>query len=50
MLSVAEDADFLNIQRDAFHNFIQNKHHIMSEVEKEVYQYYSENVDNIEKC
>ncbi len=38
MLSVDahEDADFSNIQRDAFHNFIQNKNHVMSEAEKEV--------------
>ena len=40
-----EDADFSNTQRDAFHNFIQDMNHIMSEVEKEVYEYYSENVD-----
>ncbi|GAF63514.1 hypothetical protein BTS2_0405 [Bacillus sp. TS-2] len=40
-----EDADFSNIQRDAFRNYIQDMNHIMSEAEKEVYEYYSENVD-----
>ncbi|SNZ14016.1 hypothetical protein SAMN05421503_2198 [Terribacillus aidingensis] len=40
-----EDADFSNIQRNAFRNFIQDMNHIMSEAEKEVYEYYSENVD-----
>lgn len=40
-----EDADFSNIQRDAFRNFIQDMNHIMSEAEKEVFEYYSENVD-----
>ncbi|WP_121640587.1 hypothetical protein [Virgibacillus sp. Bac330] len=40
-----EDADFSNIQRDAFRNFIQDMNDIMSEAEKEVFEYYSENVD-----
>ncbi|NBJ71719.1 MULTISPECIES: hypothetical protein [Clostridia] len=40
-----EDADFSNIQKDAFRNFIQDMNHIMSEAEKEVFEYYSENVD-----
>lgn len=40
-----EDADFSNIQRDAFRKFIQDMNYIMSEAEKEVYEYYIENVD-----
>ncbi|GLI82697.1 hypothetical protein ANABIO32_03840 [Rossellomorea marisflavi] len=40
-----EDADFSNIQRVAFQNFIQDMSPIMSEAEKEVYEYYSEIVD-----
>ncbi|OIK04412.1 hypothetical protein [Bacillus sp. MUM 13] len=40
-----EDAVFSTIQRDAFHNFIQDMNHVMSEVEDEIYEYYIENVD-----
>lgn len=40
-----EDADFSTTQREAFRNFIQDMNHIMSEAEKEVYEYYSENVE-----
>lgn len=40
-----EDADFSITQRDAFLNFIQDMNQIMGEAEKEVYEYYSENVD-----
>ncbi|MBD8028388.1 hypothetical protein H9636_17240 [Ureibacillus sp. Re31] len=40
-----EDADFSNIQRDAFRHFIQDMNYIMSQAEKEVYEYYIENVD-----
>jgi hypothetical protein len=40
-----EDADFSTIQRVAFQNFIQDMSSIMSVAEKEVYEYYSENVD-----
>jgi len=40
-----EDADFSNVQRDAFRNFVQSMNYIISEAEKEVYAYYNENVD-----
>lgn len=40
-----ENADFSAIQREAFRNFIEDMNHIMNEAEKEVYEYYSENVD-----
>ncbi|MFD0048963.1 DUF6985 domain-containing protein [Actinomycetes bacterium NPDC127524] len=40
-----EDAEFSTIQRDAFHNFIKDMNHVMSEVEDEIYEYYIENVD-----
>jgi hypothetical protein len=40
-----EDADFSNTQRDAFRHFIQDMNNIMNEVEKQVYEYYIENVD-----
>lgn len=40
-----EDADFSTIQREAFRHFIHDLSSIMSEAEKEVYEYYCENVD-----
>ncbi|MGP1906852.1 DUF6985 domain-containing protein [Metabacillus sp. JX24] len=41
-----EDAAFSNTQRDAFQHFIQVMNNIMSEVEKKVYKYYIENVED----
>jgi hypothetical protein len=40
-----ENAEFSTIQREAFRNFIEDMNHIMNEAEKEVYEYYCENVD-----
>lgn len=40
-----ESADFSNVQKEAFHNFIQDMHNIINEVEKQVYEYYSENFE-----
>ncbi|WP_010532260.1 DUF6985 domain-containing protein [Lentibacillus jeotgali] len=37
-----EDADFSNIQREAFHNFEINIESIMGEVEKQIFEYYNE--------
>ena len=38
-----ESADFSNVQREAFFNFIQNMKNIINEAEEQVYDYYSEN-------
>lgn len=38
-----ENADFSNVQREAFLNFIQDMKNIINEAEEQVYDYYSEN-------
>ncbi len=40
-----ESADFSNVQREAFLNFIQDMKDIVSEAEKQVYEYYIENYE-----
>lgn len=40
-----ENADFSSIQREAFRNFIQDMKNIINEVEKQIYEYYTENFD-----
>ncbi|YBV88264.1 hypothetical protein M1D53_14345 [Bacillus sp. PK9-021] len=40
-----ENADFSNVQREAFLNFIQDMKNITNEAEKQVYDYYSENYE-----
>ncbi|MCM3359020.1 MULTISPECIES: hypothetical protein [unclassified Psychrobacillus] len=40
-----ESADFSNVQREAFINFIQDMKNIMNEAEKLVYDYYSDNYE-----
>ncbi|KQL35462.1 hypothetical protein [Psychrobacillus sp. FJAT-21963] len=40
-----ESANFSNVQREAFLNFIQDMKDIINEVEKQVYDYYSENYE-----
>ncbi|MGE7184007.1 DUF6985 domain-containing protein [Peribacillus sp. NPDC006672] len=40
-----EDANFSNIQREAFRNFKNETKNIMDEVEMQIYEYYSENFE-----
>lgn len=40
-----ESADFSNVQREAFLNFIQNMKNIINEAEEQVYDYYSDNYE-----
>ncbi|TVX82927.1 hypothetical protein FQP34_04935 [Peribacillus simplex] len=40
-----ENADFSNIQREAFRNFKNEMKNIMDEVEMQIYEYYSENFE-----
>lgn len=40
-----EDADFSNIQREAFRNFKNEMKNIMDEVKIQIYEYYSENFE-----
>lgn len=40
-----ENADFSNIQREAFQNFIHNMKSIIDEVEQQIYDYYTKNYE-----